>query len=558
MQYSRKRQPKTLYLLVMAMQLRSLLLCVLLLLLGFALADTNAAARIHPPVVCANLSRTNFDTLVPDFVFGAATASYQVEGAANLDGRGPSIWDTFTHKHPEKIADRSNGDVAIDQYHRYKEDVAIMKDMGLDSYRFSISWSRVLPNGTLSGGINKKGIEYYNNLINELLRNGIEPLVTLFHWDVPQTLEDEYGGFLSNRIVNDFEEYAELCFKKFGDRVKHWTTLNEPYTFSSHGYAKGTHAPGRCSALGNQTCFGGDSATEPYLVTHNLLLAHAAVVKLYKKKYQAYQKGVIGITVVTPWFEPASEAKEDIDAAFRALDFIYGWFMDPLTRGDYPQSMRSLVGERLPNFTKKESKSLSGSFDYIGVNYYSARYASASKNYSGPPSYLNDVNVNIKSELNGVPIGPQAASSWLYFYPKGLYDLLRYTKEKYNDPIIYITENGVDEFNQPNPKLSLRQLLDDSNRIYYYYHHLCYLQAAIKEGVKVKGYFAWSLLDNFEWDNGYTVRFGINYVDYDNGLKRHSKHSTHWFKSFLKKSSRKTKKIRRCGNNNTRATKFVF
>ncbi|XP_034197717.1 beta-glucosidase 13-like, partial [Prunus dulcis] len=234
-------------------------------------------------------------------------------------------------------------------------------------------------------------------------------------------------------------------------------------------------------------------------------------------------------------------------------------FMDPLTRGDYPQSMRSIVKERLPNFTEEQSKSLIGSYDYIGVNYYSSRYASAyPEGYSitTPPSYLTDAYVNVTTELNGVPIGPQAASDWLYVYPKGLYDLVLYTKKNYNDPIIYITENGMDEFN--NPKVSLERALDDSNRIDYYYRHLCYLQEAIIEGANVQGYFAWSLLDNFEWSEGYTVRFGINYVDYDNGLKRHSKLSMHWFKSFLKRSSISKEKIRRCGNNNARAHKFVY
>ncbi|PQM36047.1 prunasin hydrolase [Prunus yedoensis var. nudiflora] len=274
----------------MALQFRSFLLCVLLLLLGFALANTNPA-RTDPPVVCETLNRTDFDILFPGFTFGTASASYQVEGAANEDGRGPSVWDTFTHDHPEKIADGSNGDVAVDQYHRYKEDVAMMKDMGLDSYRFSISWSRILPKGTLRGGINKKGIKYYNNLINELLLNGIKPLVTLFHWDVPQALVDKYGGFLNRRIVY-------------------------------HGYAIGAHAPRQCSSWYDSTCLGGDSATEPYLVTHHLLLAHAAAVKSYKEEFQAFQNGVIGITRVTRWFEPASESQEDKDAAFRAMDFL--------------------------------------------------------------------------------------------------------------------------------------------------------------------------------------------------------------------------------------------
>ncbi|XP_021832728.1 cyanogenic beta-glucosidase-like, partial [Prunus avium] len=219
------------------------------------------------------------------------------EGAAKEGGRGPSIWDTFTHKYPEKINDSSNGDITVDQYHRYKEDVGIMKNMGWDAYRFSISWSRLLPNGKLSGGVNKEGIKYYNNLINELLRNGLTPFVTLFHWDLPQTLEDEYGGFLSPHIVNHFQDYAELCYKEFGDRVKHWSTVNEPYTFSNNGYALGSLAPGRCSTWQQLNCTGGDSSTEPYLVTHHQLLAHAAAVKLYKNRYQASQNGVIGITL---------------------------------------------------------------------------------------------------------------------------------------------------------------------------------------------------------------------------------------------------------------------
>ncbi|PQQ01830.1 beta-glucosidase 12 isoform X1 [Prunus yedoensis var. nudiflora] len=427
------------------------------------------------------------------------------EGAAKEGGRGPSIWDTFTHKYPEKINDRSNGDITVDQYHRYKEDVGIMKNMGWDAYRFSISWSRLLPNGKLSGGVNKEGIKYYNNLINELLRNGLTPFVTLFHWDLPQTLEDEYGGFLSPHIVNHFQDYAELCYKEFGDRVKHWSTLNEPYTFSYNGYAVGNNAPGRCSTWQQLNCTGGDSSTEPYLVTHHQLLAHAAAVKLYKNRYQASQNGVIGIT----------------------------WFAEPLTSGDYPQSMRSLVGSRLPKFTKEQSKLLIGSFDFLGLNYYTGYYASdAPQNNSVYASYTTDAGVNLSSERNGVLIGPKGASEWLNVYPRGIQDLLLYTKKKYHNPIIYITENGVDELN--DPKLSLAEALNDTHRIDYYNRHLHYVQSSIDNGVKVKGFFPWTLLDDFEWNSGFSVRFGITYVDYNDGLKRHPKLSAHWFKSFLK------------------------
>ncbi|KAI5390782.1 hypothetical protein KIW84_075896, partial [Lathyrus oleraceus] len=206
----------------------------------------------------------------------------------------------------EKIRDRSNGDVADDSYHKYKEDIELIKDLNMDAYRFSISWSRVLPKGKLSGGVNPEGIKYYNNLINELLAKGLQPYVTLFHWDVPQALEDEYGGFLWRPIVDDFRDYAELCFKEFGDRVKHWITINEPWSVSMNAYAFGKFAPGRCSDWLNLNCTGGDSGTEPYLTAHNQLLAHSAAANLYRIKYKSSQRGIIGITLVSHWYEPAT------------------------------------------------------------------------------------------------------------------------------------------------------------------------------------------------------------------------------------------------------------
>ncbi|XP_072973673.1 beta-glucosidase 12-like [Typha angustifolia] len=466
------------------------------------------------------------------FIFGTASSAYQYEGGAKQGGKGPSIWDTFTHQHPDKIADGSNGDVAIDSYHRYKEDVSIMKEIGMDAYRFSISWPRILPKGTLSGGVNKEGVNYYNNLINELLSKGIKPFATLFHWDSPQDLEDKYEGFLSQNIVKDYVDYAEVCFKEFGDRVKHWITFNEPWTFCSGGYTAGMFAPGRCSSWAG--CSVGDSGREPYTACHHMLLAHAEAVQLYREKYQANQNGIIGITLVSHWFVPYSSSNSNVRAAQRALDFMYGWFMDPLTRGDYPHSMRSLVGNRLPMFTKEESKLVNGSFDFLGLNYYTANYADSLPPSNGINiSYNTDARANLTGVRNGIPIGPQAASNWLYIYPPGIREILRYTKLKYNNPVIYITENGVDEAN--NSSLSLEEALKDPTRKAYYFKHLLYLKKAISEGVDVRGYFAWSLLDNFEWANGYTVRFGINFVDYKNGLKRYPKSSALWFKKFLKK-----------------------
>ncbi|XP_027341441.1 beta-glucosidase 12-like [Abrus precatorius] len=496
----------------------------------FTLPSITFAEALAPILDVASLNRSSFPA---GFVFGTASAAYQYEGAYREGGRGPSIWDTFTHKYPDKIQDRSNGDVANDEYHHYKEDVGIMKYMNLDAYRFSIAWSRILPKGKLSGGINKEGVKYYNNLINELLANGLQPFVTLFHWDLPQALEDQYGGFLSPHIVNDFQDYAELCFKEFGDRVKHWITLNEPWSFSNSGYATGSLAPGRCSKWLNPNCTGGDSGKEPYLVTHHQLLAHAGAVKVYREKYKVSQKGVIGITLVSHWFVPFSDNKLDKEAAERAIDFMFGWFMEPLTRGYYPQSMRSLVGKRLPRFSKNQAKLIKGSFDFIGLNYYTTNYAANAPQLSNArPNYLTDSLANLTTERNGIPIGPMAASTWLYVYPRGIRELLLYTQNKYNNPLIFITENGVDEFNDPT--LSLEEALLDTFRVDYYYRHLFYLRSAIRDGVNVKGYFAWSLLDNFEWSNGYTVRFGINFVNYTT-LERYPKLSAKWFKNFLRK-----------------------
>ncbi|XP_022154099.1 beta-glucosidase 10-like [Momordica charantia] len=379
------------------------------------------------------------------FVFGAASSAYQYEGAAFKYGKGSSIWDTYTHEHPERIMDRNNGDVAVDSYHRYKEDVAILKHIGFDVYRFSIAWSRILPNGKLCGGVNRQGIDYYNNLINELLRNGIKPYITLFHWDVPQALEDEYQGFLSHQIAN--------------------------------------------------------------------------------------QNGTIGITLVSDWYVPYSNSEADEKATNRALEFSLGWFLHPLVYGDYPTSMRTLVDERLPKFTKEESILIIDSFDFLGVNYYTANYAKNNSNNVHPkPSYLNDIHATLTADHNGVPIGPKAhPSSWLAVYPKGLKELLIYIKNNYKNPIIYITENGYLDYNSHH----VQDLIRDKCRVKYFHDHLYNLHEAIKAGVRVNGYFAWSLLDNFEWASGYTLRFGLTYIDFEHHSLRMPKDSARWFNNFL-------------------------
>ncbi|KAI5390768.1 hypothetical protein KIW84_075890 [Lathyrus oleraceus] len=351
------------------------------------------------PLGVHEVSDFNRSSFPKGFVFGTASSAYQYEGAAFEGGKGPSIWDNFTHKYPE---------------------------------------------GKLSGGVNPEGIKYYNNLINELLAKGLQPYVTLFHWDVPHALEDEYGGFLKRRIVDDFRDYAELCFKEFGDRVKHWITINEPWSVSMNAYAFGKFAPGRCSDWLNLNCTGGDSGTEPYLTAHNQLLAHSAAANLYRIKYKSSQRGIIGITLISHWYEPATIAKADVDASKRGLDFMFGWYMNPLTRGEYPKSMRTLVGKRLPKFSKEESRELKGSFDFLGLNYYSSYYAADAPHLrnAAQPAIQTDSLINATFEHNGKPLGPMSASSWLCIYPKGLHNLLLYTKKTYKDPVIYITENG--------------------------------------------------------------------------------------------------------------------
>ncbi|GMH20599.1 hypothetical protein Nepgr_022440 [Nepenthes gracilis] len=476
----------------------------------------------------APFSRKSF----PDgFLFGAGSAAFQIEGAAHEDGRGLSIWDTFTKQHPEKITDHSNADVADDFYHRYKEDVRLMKEMGLDVFRFSLSWPRILPRGKISGGVNPLGIKFYNDLIDELLANGIKPFVTLFHWDLPQSLEDEYGGFLSPKIVNDFIDFAELCYKEFGDRVKYWVTMNEPNTYSMNGYANGLFAPGRCSNyIGN--CTTGNSATEPYIVSHHLLLCHANAINLYKQKYQVAQKGEIGITLAATWIVPINQTSESRMATSRAIDFQFGWFADPVTYGDYPKIMQATVGSRLPKFTKVESQLLNHSFDFLGINYYTANYA-ANDPYSNTVnlSYTTDNHADLTTEKNGIPIGDVTPVSWIYVYPRGIRDLMLYIKEKYNNPAIIITENGVGDAN--NSSLPTEEALKDNLRIRCLRRYLAYLLESIKKGVNVKGYIVWAFLDDFEWIAGYTERFGMNFVDFNNGLKRYPKHSAYWYKKFI-------------------------
>nr|APR63783.1 hydroxyisourate hydrolase family protein [Populus tomentosa] len=496
------------------------------------------------------LSQMNRASFPKGFVFGTASSAFQYEGAVKEDGRGPSVWDKFSHTFvigpAGKIIDFSNADVAVDQFHHFDEDIKLMKDMGMDAYRFSISWSRIYPNGT--GKINQAGVDHYNKFINALLAQGIEPYVTLFHWDLPQALHDRYNGWLSPQIIKDFATFADTCFQNYGDRVKNWITfndwitINEPHTVAIQGYDVGLQAPGRCSILLHLFCRAGNSATEPYIVAHNMLLSHGAAADIYRKKYEAKQQGSVGISLDVIWFEPATNRTKDIEAAQRAQDFQLGWFIEPLILGDYPISMRNRVGDRLPKFTKNDAALVKGSLDFVGINHYTTFYARSNDSLLGDVigKVLNDSvadsgAITLPFGENKKPIGDRANSIWLYIVPQGMRSLMNHIRQKYGNPPVIITENGMDD---PNNALTpIKDALKDGKRIKYHNDYLTNLLASIKEdGCNVKGYFVWSLLDNWEWAAGYTSRFGLYFVDYKDKLKRYPKDSVQWFKKFLTSS----------------------
>ncbi|EOA39038.1 hypothetical protein CARUB_v10011610mg, partial [Capsella rubella] len=504
-------------------------IAILVLLFGVSssqklcLSECKAKGPFH----CNNTLTFNRTGFPKNFTFGAATSAYQIEGAAH---RATNGWDYFTHRYPEKVPDRSTGDVACNSYEHYKDDVKLLKRMNAQAYRFSIAWSRVLPKGRLIGGVDENGITYYNNLINELKANGIEPFVTIFHWDTPQALEDEYGGFLSPRIVEDYKNYAELLFQRFGDRVKFWITFNKPYSYAVKGYGDGTYPPGRCTDCE----VGGNSGTEPYIVAHHEILAHAETVSLYRKRYQKFQAGKIGATLIGRWHIPLNESSNlDKAAAKRAFDFSVGWFLDPMVYGDYPKTMREFAGDRLPRFTARESALVKGSLDFLGLNYYITRYTTDAPPITDPTklSVLTDPQVTMGFHRNGVPIGVEAPS--FIYYPPGFRQILNYIRVHYKNPLTYITENGVADLDLGN--VTHANALSDHGRIQFLCSHLSCLKCAIADGSNVAGYFTWSLMDNYEFGNGYTLRFGMNWVNFTNPADRQEKASGKWFSRFIAK-----------------------
>uniref|UniRef100_A0A3Q3KEV5 Lactase n=1 Tax=Monopterus albus TaxID=43700 RepID=A0A3Q3KEV5_MONAL len=433
----------------------------------------------------------HYGTFPQGFSWGVSSSAYQIEGAWNADRKGPSIWDTFTQK---PVFNDDNGDIACDSYNKIEEDVAILKQLKVTHYRFSISWSRVLPDGTTKH-INEAGINYYHRLVDALLAANIEPHVTLYHWDLPQALQDT-GGWENEAIVFKFRDYADLIFSRFGHKVKFWITINEPYN----------HVLQMCLFV---RAFSGISlrpGTLPYIVGHHLIKAHAEAWHLYNDTYRASQKGIISITINSDWTEPRNPYKqEDIDAARRVLQFYIGWFAHPIFNGDYNDIMKTVIRERslaaglpksrLPEFSLEEIKRIKGTYDYFGFNHYTTVLTS-------PVNYGKLQGAGLIADRTWLDSG----SSWLKVSPFGFRKILNFIKKEYGNPPIIITENGISERGPFN--------LNDIHRSYYYEKYINQmLKAYLLDDVDIRGFTAWTLMDNLEWATGFEERFGLFYVN---------------------------------------------
>jgi beta-glucosidase len=429
--------------------------------------------------------------LPQDFSWGTATAAYQIEGGATQDGKGKSIWDTFSHLEPSRT-NGENADVACNHYNLVAEDVELMSSLDVDVYRFSISWARIVPLGGRNDPVNEKGISFYNDLIDRLLSHNIEPVVTLYHWDAPQGIYDRYGAFLNTvEFQADFKHYASLCFTHFGDRVKKWVTFNEPYIISIFAHLNGTLAPGHCHAIGT------DTKTEPWRVGHTIILSHSAVVQLYMTDFHPLQKGQISIVLNGHYYEPYDTASEmHREAAERRMVFYIGWFGDPVFLGqDYPPTMRDHLGSRLPEFTSEERELLRSTAPFnafYGMNHYTTKYARA---LTDPPAEDDWTGNTAESATNneGREIGPVSGVDWLRVAPGGFRKLLNWVWNRYHLPII-VTENGC-----PCPGENVVETaVNDKFRQQYFGLYLDAISRAIHEdGVKIDGYYAWSLMDNY-------------------------------------------------------------
>jgi beta-glucosidase len=432
------------------------------------------------------------------FLWGAATAAYQIEGSPLAAGAGPSIWHRFSHT-PGRIANGDTGDVACDHYHRWREDVALMRELGLGAYRFSIAWGRVLPAGT--GRINQRGLDFYRRLADALREAGIAPVATLYHWDLPAALDDR-GGWLNRDAADWFAEYAAVCFRALDDRVELWATLNEPWVVTDGGYLTGVLAPGHRSAFAAARA------------AHHLLRAHAAAVAAYR----AEGKGRIGVVVNLEPKQPASDRPEDRDAAARADAYMNRHFLDPLLLGRYPEELAGIYGEAWSEVFDREAAALRVPLDWLGVNYYSRNVV------RHQPDAWPLAAARVRQ-----PRSIYTATDW-EVYPAGLEETLRWAAERYGAIPLYVTENGAAFYDPPSP---IDGRVDDPLRLAFLRDHLRAVARALAAGVDVRGYFVWSLLDNLEWAHGFAKRFGIVHVDYATQA-RTIKASGRWYAEALR------------------------
>ncbi|HEX7155030.1 MAG TPA: GH1 family beta-glucosidase [Thermoanaerobaculia bacterium] len=433
-----------------------------------------------------------------DFLWGAATSAYQIEGSPLADGAGPNIWQRFTHT-PGLTVNNETGDIACDHYRRYRDDVKLMRDLGLTAYRFSIAWARILPDGT--GRVNQGGLDFYNRLVDELLAHDIQPLVTLYHWDLPAALDDR-GGWLNRDIADWFADYAQVCYRSLDDRVKMWATLNEPWVVSDGGYLHGALAPGHKNDF------------EAPLASHNLLRSHAKAMAAYRANYS----NQIGIVVNLEPKYAVSQSDEDLAATRRADAYMNRQYLDPLFFGEYPPEMRDMFGEAWPEFPSADFQELRQPVDFLGINYYTRGLTKAD------PNNRIERATRVKN-----PRAAYSETSWEVF-PQGLTDILTWTTERYGKLPLYITENGAAFY---DPPVAENGRIDDPLRIDYYRKHLNAVLDAIEAGADIRGYFAWSLLDNFEWSLGYSKRFGIVHVDYSTQV-RTPKESAKFYSGVIK------------------------
>lgn len=434
----------------------------------------------------------------PNFLWGAATAAYQIEGSPLADGAGPSIWQRFSHT-PGKTTNGDTGDVACDHYNRYKEDVAIMRDLGLGAYRFSISWGRILPEGT--GRVNERGLDFYRRLVDELHNSGIRPMATLYHWDLPAALDDR-GGWLNRDIAGWFAEYASVVFRALNGGVELWATLNEPWVVTDGGYLHGALAPGHSNLF------------EAPIASHNLMRAHGRAVEAYR----AIGKQAIGLVVNLEPKYPASQSEEDLDANRRAEAYMNRQYLDPLFRGSYPDEMREMFGEAWPDVPSADFDAIRQRVDFIGINYYTR----------GVSRF--DPNAIVERASRVRQKGAIYTETGWEVYPQALTDVLMWFRDRYGSTPVYITENGAAFYDPPN---AIGDVVDDPLRVHYLREHLAALGRAIAQGVDVRGYFVWSLLDNLEWSLGYTKRFGIVHVDFAT-QKRTLKRSALVYRDFIR------------------------